>query len=534
MPTPPAEHLDDPGRQDAIADRQWLRWTWWLIGGLLLFRLIYAAIVPLDLVPDEAYYWDWSRQLDWGYYSKPPMVAWLIALSTSLAGTTAFAVRLPAVLLGTLGLFWMYLLAAHLYGRKAGFWAAVLTAATPGNAALALLMTIDAPFLFCWCAALYCFWRFLEGGRRPEAWLAAATLVTGLGLLSKQTMFGFLPLAFVFLLVSPADRRQLRKPRFWVWIAGSLLFLVPVLVWNMHHDWITAQHTSGHFTSPPVGILKRLSRFGEFLAGMFGGGTPVTMALFAAVLGLVAHRFRKMDRRARYLFCFSGLPMAGVLGLALVQRVQPNWPAGFVPAGLVLVCGWALGQVAGLRPLKAGQQGLRRAAVVGTICALVAYLVPLGFGLQGSRIDPAARLRGWREVGQAVDAAWRQLPSAQDAFLISTTGRAAASELAFYLPAQPRAFVWNVTGQMQSQYDIWGGPQDRIGAASLIVTPPDSRPPEALAIAFETVEPAGQVNIPLGNGRSHQYQLWRGLGFRGWPANHPVTARADNLTAKRS
>jgi undecaprenyl-diphosphatase len=535
MATTPAEHNDGLHQRDAIPDRQWLQRTWWLIAGVLLFRLIYAAIVPLDLVPDEAYYWDWSRQLDWGYYSKPPMVAWLIALSTSLAGSSAFAVRLPAVLLGTLGLFWMYLLAASLYGRKAGFWAALLTAATPGNAALALLMTIDAPFLFCWSAALYCFWRFLEGGRRRGAWLAATTLVTGLGLLSKQTMFGFLPLAFVFLLVSPADRAQLRKPGFWVWIVGSLLFLVPVLVWNMHHDWITAQHTSGHFTSSPVGMLKRLSRFGEFLAGLFGGGTPVTMALFAAVLVLAAYGFRRIDRRARYLFCFSGLPMAGVLGLALVQRVQPNWPAGFVPAGLVLVCGWALGQVAGLRPLNAGQQGLRRAAVVGAACVLVTYLAPFGFGLQGSRIDPAARLRGWREVGQTADAAWRQLPSPQDAFLVATTGRAAASELAFYLPAQPRAFVWNATGQIQSQYDLWGGPRDRIGAACLIVTTPDSPPPEALATAFETVEPAGQVNIPIGNGRGHQYQLWRGLGFRGWPSNHPVTARAKNsATAKRS
>ena len=109
-------------------------------------------------------------------------------------------------------------------------------------------------------------------------------------------MFGFLPLALVFLLVSPADRIQLRKPGFWVWIVGSLLFLVPVLVWNMHHDWITAQHTSGHFTSSPVGILKRLSRFGEFLAGVFGGGTPVTMALFAAVLVLAAYGFRRIDR----------------------------------------------------------------------------------------------------------------------------------------------------------------------------------------------------------------------------------------------
>jgi undecaprenyl-diphosphatase len=519
MSTPLAEHFDAANADNPLTDRCWLRRTRWLIGCLLLFRLVYAAYVPLDLVPDEAYYWDWSRQLDWGYYSKPPMVAWLIGLSTSILGSTAFAVRLPAVLLGTLGLFWMYLLAARLYGRQAGFWAALLTAATPGNAALALLMTIDAPFLFCWCGALYCFWRFLEGGRSGLLWLAAATLVSGLGLLSKQTMIAFLPLALIFLGVSPADRGRLRTPGGWIWIAASLLFLTPVLLWNMQHDWITAQHTSGHFSGAAVGIVKRLSRFGEFLAGQFGGGTPVTMALYAAVLVLTARGFRHIDRRARYLFCFSGLPMAGVLGLAVVQRVQPNWPAGFVPAGLVLVCGWALGHIAGIRPLKAGTLGLRRAVVVGAACVLVTYLLPFGFGLQGSRIDPAARLRGWYQLGQTVDAAWRELPQTHGAFLVATTGRAAASELAFYLPAQPRVFVWNATGQVLSQYDVWGGPQGMSGAAGLIVTAAGDRPPAALAAAFEAIEPSGEVNVPIGNGRSHQYQLWRGIGFVSWPSS---------------
>ena len=59
---------------------------------------------PLDLAPDEAHYWDWSRQLDWSYYSKGPLVAWLIHASCWLAGDWATAhcgnampaVRLPA------------------------------------------------------------------------------------------------------------------------------------------------------------------------------------------------------------------------------------------------------------------------------------------------------------------------------------------------------------------------------------------------------------------------------------------------------
>ena len=112
----------DEGRADDAAssggedlsvrgDRQvWGRRLMALIVGVLLFRLLYAWFVPLDLVHDEAYYWDWSRQLDYGYFSKPPMIAWLIGLSTSLGGASTFVVRLPAIVLATAGLVFVYLL----------------------------------------------------------------------------------------------------------------------------------------------------------------------------------------------------------------------------------------------------------------------------------------------------------------------------------------------------------------------------------------------------------------------------------------
>ena len=176
----------------------WHLRTLWLIIGLGCFRIFMVTAVPLDLIHDEAYYWDWSRQLDWGYYSKPPLVAWLIALSTWFGGASAFAVRLPAVLLGTGGLVWMYLLTARLYGRRAGFWAVLISAATPGSSVLSLLMTIDAPLLFCWGGALYGFWRLLECDAKRLAWLLLAVAAVGLGLLSKQTMFGFLALGVFF------------------------------------------------------------------------------------------------------------------------------------------------------------------------------------------------------------------------------------------------------------------------------------------------------------------------------------------------
>src|SRR5688500_7223721 len=79
------------------------RWAYWSLSGFLLVvttaRLWYLQQGYLELSPDEAHYWEWSRRLDWSYYSKGPFVAYLIALSTALGGSTDLFVRLPAVLL---------------------------------------------------------------------------------------------------------------------------------------------------------------------------------------------------------------------------------------------------------------------------------------------------------------------------------------------------------------------------------------------------------------------------------------------------
>src|SRR5262245_24447064 len=95
-----------------------------LILAAAVLRLVYLACdCPLDLAPDEAHYWDWSRRLDWSYYSKGPLVAWLIrgscelfgGWSVQLTGNEMLAVRLPAVVCGSLLLLALYVLTVQVY-----------------------------------------------------------------------------------------------------------------------------------------------------------------------------------------------------------------------------------------------------------------------------------------------------------------------------------------------------------------------------------------------------------------------------------
>src|SRR5690242_10145223 len=148
----------------------------------------------LDLSPDEAHYWDWSRHLDWSYYSKGPLVAYLIRASCELTeptvqawtGQAMLSVRLPAVTCGSLLLLSLYVLTAQVFRREGlalGVVAAALT--VPVIAAGSSLMTIDAPYTCCWS------WALVFGYQAVfrEQWWAwvLAGLMVALGILAKYT-----------------------------------------------------------------------------------------------------------------------------------------------------------------------------------------------------------------------------------------------------------------------------------------------------------------------------------------------------------
>src|SRR5262249_10949353 len=98
---------------------------------LLSLRIAGLRASPLSLHFDEAQYWGWSRALAWGYFSKPPLIAWVIAGTTSIFGNTEWAVRLGAPIAQTIAAVSLYALGRSLYGGWAGFWAGVLWLCLP-------------------------------------------------------------------------------------------------------------------------------------------------------------------------------------------------------------------------------------------------------------------------------------------------------------------------------------------------------------------------------------------------------------------
>src|SRR5690349_2639988 len=90
------------------ARRSYMRWTIALLAALTAVRILWLAVQPAGLYPDEAQYWFWASQPAWGYYSKPPLVAWTISLTTAVLGDSEFAIRLAAPLLHAIAAGFVY------------------------------------------------------------------------------------------------------------------------------------------------------------------------------------------------------------------------------------------------------------------------------------------------------------------------------------------------------------------------------------------------------------------------------------------
>ncbi len=219
----------------------------------------------VELAPDEAYYWDWSRQLAWGYYDQGPMIGYVIRLTTLLFGTNEFGVRIGVWAASLGALICAYVLARRVFSPFAGFLTVVLLGATPLMAVGSLIATYDPPLVFFWAlGAGVSGTRPVSAPLKPEqkrAWLWAG-LAVGLGFLSKHTMLLIVPCLLLFLVVSPPHRKWLRRPEPYVAFALTLLLYTGVFWWNAQHHWWTFGH---------LGYLAYktkhtpLSRLGEFI-----------------------------------------------------------------------------------------------------------------------------------------------------------------------------------------------------------------------------------------------------------------------------
>lgn len=424
---------------------------------LFVLRLAYVHYGVVDLAPDEAHYWEWSRYLDLSYYSKPPMVAWLNAVSTGVFGHTHIGVRFFSVLTLSLLTVMAYLIGKRATGREsAGVLAAVLLNVTPEFSAGGLLMTPDIPTLLCWSVAVYLLLgvRFSKDAENSDIkTFVLLGIVIGFAGLSKYTAALFYPLLGFYLIIDKDRRKWLFAPH--VYIAGviSLAMQAPMLYWNWANDWITFKHVMGQ--SGGSSNFNGAKSIGNFLGGQLGIVGPVIFLMMVWMwirLPKFTYSSDIVQERMKLLWWISAPLFLFFLVKSLGAKVQPNWPVLSIWGGLMLLSCWVVFE-SHLKK-KVFYVGMALSLVLTVISHDTHIVRKLGFDLPFKK-DPLKPALGWRGLGNALSALTDNVSGEK---IILTTRYQTASELSFYMQDNPYVIYLNPGNRRQNQYDLWQWP----------------------------------------------------------------------------
>lgn len=426
-------------------------------------RIVVAIHFPL--VPDEAYYWDWSRHLAPAYFDHPGGIAFVIRAGTVLLGVTPLGVRLGSILAG-IGATLVVVALARRWGGPAAAWRAALIACTmPLASAGLLLASPDAPMLLGAIVTIWAIDRALTsaGWRALAAWLVAG-LALGAALECKLTA-GLIPASVALACLMRADlRRCLRGPGPFVACAVALLVLLPAIRWNAAHDWISWRFQLHHGLGAVHGSM--LARELAFIGGEAGLISPI---LFGLLIVAVARALRRSTPAPVFLAGTVSLAIFGFFAWsALRHPVEANWPAPAIVIAIPLLAALAL--TPALRRWQAGGIALAAALSVLIYVHAIRPILPID-----PRQDPVAQAYGWDAVAQSVagvPAQWVAANRYQD-----------AAELAFHLPTHPPVFSLNV-GSRPNQYDLWPTLVERAAPGDTVVLVADEGdpPPEVVTM----------------------------------------------------
>ncbi|SEQ95942.1 dolichol-phosphate mannosyltransferase [Nitrosomonas sp. Nm51] len=441
-----------------------MRWRVAAIGVVafcILLRLIYLGLV--QLIPDEAYYWQYAQHMDLSFYDHPPMVAWLIWLGTAVFGDNEAGVRAGAFVCSLTAMGFLYAYAKNLYDKSTALRAILLFSVLPMGFASGFLMTPDAPLAAAWMATLFFMERALVAGQQT-AWLGMG-VAFGLGLLSKYTL-GLLGLAaLVFVLIDPVARRWMVRPHPYLTVILALSVFSPVLIWNYQHDWVSfvfqsTRHTANsnqfsvHFLLIYIMILL----------------TPT--GFIAAVLALIQNSGCNQEvdqcmirnRKRLFIQIMTGVPFLIFLVFSTFDHPKFHW-TGPIWLAVLPAIAWMLGQTEGVNQFARWLQRAWQHTI--TICLLVyAFILHyLVLGIPGIPYHLFTEHYFWRETTQVVEQIAEEVrqQTGMEPIVVGMSKWSVASSLYFYNHTRGNLDIRsrNLFGDSGAMYSYWFPSQPR-------------------------------------------------------------------------
>lgn len=398
----------------------------------------YIAYGPLGLGPDEAQYWTWSQDLAFGYYSKPPGIAWLIRLGTGLFGETELGVRSGSLFLGfftTLSIYWLSIKAG--LTERAAFYAGMIMTVTPLGLLGSLLAITDGGLFLFWTLSMIVLIKAIKEDTPPNYLLLGVTVCSG-------ALFKW-PIYYVWVIVIV----MLPFYKYWfnrqiiLGLVISLLGLLPSLIWNMEHDWATFRHVGSTIQGGAVPVARAKGNPGAFIGEQVLLLSPILFGLLLIALSSLWKNKYELTPAMR----FCGLSFLSILGgytlLSFFQKMQGNWVDFIYPTGIVFLSWyWVEKKQHRMNWMKAG-------IVLAVLLSLLILWLP--FLDLPYRLNPFKSNLGWHELTLELEKAGY---NSSEHFLVGNKYQT-SSILSFYGPGQKRAYFLNLHGFRKNQFSFW-------------------------------------------------------------------------------
>jgi hypothetical protein len=197
---------------------------WYFLLGWTVLNIIQAY--TLELHADEAYYWMYSRFLDWGYFDHPPMVALFIRLGDSIMHNE-LGLRLLTITASTCSLYILWLILKD-YGANAKLFAVVIAGMFMCNM-YGFTTTPDAPLFFFAVVFYYFYRKYLV----VDSWRLAFILGLVITCLLYSKYHAILLIGFTIL----TNFKILKRPSFWLIVVLAGVLYIPHILWQVHHGF---------------------------------------------------------------------------------------------------------------------------------------------------------------------------------------------------------------------------------------------------------------------------------------------------------
>lgn len=473
------------------------------------YRIGYLYSAELDLFFDEAQYWLWAQDLDFGYYSKPPIVAWTIAFTTSLLGDSEAAVRLGSPIYHAITAGFMFKIGSYLYSQRVGFWSTLTYLTLPAVSLSSSLISTDPALLCFWTIALWCFLQARD--TNSLIWWCLAGVAGGVGMLSKYNMVLFVPSALLALALSPQHRSLLTCKGLWIAMVIAASLFIPNVIWNAQYGFVSFLHTkdNAHLTGPLFHIDEMLA----FVGAQFG--------VFGPLLGIAFIMYLikgKTVTDSHTLLSFFWPLFLVIITVSFLSRAHANWAAPIYITATLLVVAWL---VESQRTIW-----LQASVILHMVAALLfmhfhGVMHMAGIELSGTHTDlsshpitikdPYKRIKGWKALSDAVHEVAMHYPDA----IILSDERKIAAPLHYYLnrdkaESTKRIIVkWNSDDRIEDHYELIDHLDNYPSRPALYVTRinhPDLY--QQIALHYGTMTTLAPITLPLYDDYQPVYALY--------------------------